>query len=279
MDTLTQTQDMLGDLIAYPTISSDSNLDIIAYLAQRLEDAGARIEIFHDETGEKANLFGTLGPEADGGIVLSGHTDVVPVQDQVWASDPFQMTQKDARLYGRGSCDMKGFLAAATVMAPHYAAQVKERPIHFAFTYDEETGCFGAQELVKSLEQLGVAPSLAIVGEPTMMQVIDGHKGCYLRDFVVRSFHPKLLRKCGSNRGDHGGGRPWNDSSRISLSPDGSERSTTSRGKGSSGVEPLSFAGRLHVCSNGSDQHSCFADSNAHTAPIADVRGATPAGP
>ena len=179
MDTLTQTQDMLGDLIAYPTISSDSNLDIIAYLAQRLEDAGASVKIFHDETGKKANLFCTLGPEVDGGIVLSGHTDVVPVQDQVWASDPFSMTQKDTRLYGRGSCDMKGFVAAATVMAQHYAAKVKDRPIHFAYTYDEETGCFGAQKLVKSLEQLGVAPSLAIVGEPTLMQVIDGHKGCY----------------------------------------------------------------------------------------------------
>ena len=179
MDTLTQTQDMLGDLIAYPTISSDSNIDIIAYLAQRLEDAGVSVKIFHDETGEKANLFGTLGPEDDGGIVLSGHTDVVPVQDQVWASDPFSMIQKDTRLFGRGSCDMKGFVAAATVMAQHYAAQVKDRPIHFAYTYDEETGCFGAQKLVKSLEQMGVAPSLAIVGEPTLMQVIDGHKGCY----------------------------------------------------------------------------------------------------
>ena len=179
MDTLTQTQDMLGDLIAYPTISSDSNLDIIAYLAQRLEDAGASVKIFHDQTGEKANLFGTLGPDVDGGIVLSGHTDVVPVQDQVWASDPFSMIQKATRLYGRGSCDMKGFVAATTVMAPHYAAQVKDRPIHFAYTYDAETGCFGAQKHVKSLEQMGVAPSLAIVGEPTLMQVIDGHKGCY----------------------------------------------------------------------------------------------------
>ncbi|MEO0750826.1 MAG: acetylornithine deacetylase [Pseudomonadota bacterium] len=179
MDTLTQTRDMLGDLIAFPTVSCDSNLDIIAYLAERLEDAGARIEIFHDETGEKANLFATLGPDADGGLVLSGHTDVVPVADQTWATDPFQMVEREARLYGRGSCDMKGFVAAATVMAPVFAARIKDRPVHFAYTYDEETGCFGAEALVKSLAERGIAPALAIVGEPTSMRVIDGHKGCY----------------------------------------------------------------------------------------------------
>ncbi|MEM6586985.1 MAG: acetylornithine deacetylase [Pseudomonadota bacterium] len=179
MDTLFKTRDMLGDLIAYPTVSSDSNLDIIAYLAQRLEDAGARIEILRDDTGEKANLFATLGPDTDGGLVLSGHTDVVPVKDQVWASDPFKMEERDARLYGRGSCDMKGFVAACTVLAPYFAERVKDRPIHFAYTYDEETGCFGADALVGSLKKMGVAPSLAIVGEPTSMRVIDGHKGCY----------------------------------------------------------------------------------------------------
>ncbi|MEM7731447.1 MAG: acetylornithine deacetylase [Pseudomonadota bacterium] len=179
MDTLAKTRDMLGDLIAFPTVSSDSNLDIIAYLAQRLEEAGARIEILPDETGEKANLFGTLGPDTDGGIVLSGHTDVVPVTDQVWASDPFTMEERDARLYGRGSCDMKGFVAACTVLAPYFASRVKDQPVHFAYTYDEETGCFGAEALVGRLANLGVAPSLAIVGEPTSMRVIDGHKGCY----------------------------------------------------------------------------------------------------
>ncbi len=179
MDTLTQTRDMLGDLIAFPTVSSDSNLDIIAYLAERLEDAGAKIEIFHDETGEKANLFGTIGPDTDRGFVLSGHTDVVPVKDQVWASDPFVMEERDSRLYGRGSCDMKGFVAACTVLAPYFASRVKDRPVHFAYTYDEETGCFGAEALVDSLKKMGIAPSLAIVGEPTSMRVIDGHKGCY----------------------------------------------------------------------------------------------------
>ncbi|MEL6648501.1 MAG: acetylornithine deacetylase [Pseudomonadota bacterium] len=179
METLTQTRDMLGDLIAFPTVSSESNLDIIAHLAERLEDAGARVDIIHDETGEKANLFATLGPDVAGGIVLSGHTDVVPVIDQVWASEPFDMVERNGRLYGRGSCDMKGFVAACTVMAPLFADRVKDRPVHFAYTYDEETGCFGAEALVQSLADMGVRPSLAIVGEPTSMRVIDGHKGCY----------------------------------------------------------------------------------------------------
>ena len=179
MDTLTQTRAMLGDLIAFPTVSSESNLDIIAYLAERLEGAGARVETIPDATGEKANLFATLGPDVAGGLVLSGHTDVVPVKDQVWASDPFEMVERDGRLFGRGSCDMKGFVAACTVMAPHFAARVTDRPVHFAFTYDEETGCFGAEALVKSLADMGIRPSLAIVGEPTSMRVIDGHKGCY----------------------------------------------------------------------------------------------------
>ena len=160
-------------------MSSESNLDIIAHLAERLEDAGARVDIIHDETGEKANLFATLGPDVAGGIVLSGHTDVVPVIDQVWASEPFDMVERNGRLYGRGSCDMKGFVAACTVMAPLFADRVKDRPVHFAYTYDEETGCFGAEALVQSLADMGVRPSLAIVGEPTSMRVIDGHKGCY----------------------------------------------------------------------------------------------------
>ena len=176
---LNHTQALLDELIAFPTISQDSNLDIIAHLAGRLEAAGARVDLFHDETGAKANLFATIGPDTDGGIVLSGHTDVVPVAEQAWTSDPFVMREEDGRLYGRGSCDMKGFIAAAVAMAPQFAQAVTDRPLHFAFTYDEETGCFGARALVESLKARGIRPGVAIIGEPTSMRIIEGHKGCY----------------------------------------------------------------------------------------------------
>lgn len=176
---LSDTVSLLGDLVAFPTISDRSNLDMIAVLAHRLESAGARVDVFHDALGHKANLFATIGPEVDGGIVLSGHTDVVPVKDQDWQTDPFEMDEADGRLFGRGTCDMKGFIAAATAMAPLFAQTVRDRPIHFAFTYDEEIGCFGAQALVHSLRQKGLRPATCIIGEPTMMRVIEGHKGCY----------------------------------------------------------------------------------------------------
>ncbi|MEM9523740.1 MAG: acetylornithine deacetylase [Pseudomonadota bacterium] len=179
MSALQEIKELLRDLIGFPTVSSDSNLDMIHYLAQRLADAGADIEIWHDETGAKANLFATLGPKRDGGIVLSGHSDVVPVIDQDWSSDPFGMIERDGRWYGRGTCDMKGYIAAAVVMAPRYAALNLQRPVHFAFTYDEEIGCFGARALVDTLREKGIKPAVAIIGEPTSMRIIEGHKGCY----------------------------------------------------------------------------------------------------
>lgn len=177
--TLDATLTLLEELIAYPTVSERSNLDMIAHLATRLEDCGARVALFHDATASKANLFATLGPETDGGIVLSGHSDVVPVEEQVWTSNPFELRHEDSRLYGRGTCDMKGFIAAAVAVAPLLAERVKSRPLHFAFTYDEETGCFGARDLVASLKEHGIRPSVAIIGEPTSMRIIEGHKGCY----------------------------------------------------------------------------------------------------
>ncbi|MBO9479756.1 acetylornithine deacetylase [Shimia sp. R11_0] len=176
---LETTKQILSDLIAFPTVSVDSNLDMIAYLAARLEDCGAKAQIFQDETGKKANLFATLGPEIDGGIVLSGHTDVVPVADQDWTTDPFVMEERDGRLYGRGTCDMKGFIAAAIAMAPNFAQRVTNMPVHFAFTYDEETGCIGAGHLVEALKESNIKPRLAIIGEPTSMRIIEGHKGCF----------------------------------------------------------------------------------------------------
>ncbi|VAW04042.1 Acetylornithine deacetylase [hydrothermal vent metagenome] len=156
---LDDTCTLLGELIGFPTVTSDSNLEMIAHLAGRLEHVGARVDVHLDETGKKANLFAALGPEdVDGGIVLSGHTDVVPVTEQIWASDPFDLARRDGRLYGRGTCNMKGFIAAAVTMAPILVQRVRDRPLHFAFTYDEETGCFGAQALVQTLKAQGLRP-------------------------------------------------------------------------------------------------------------------------
>ncbi len=171
--------EVLADLVAYPTVSSESNLELIAYAAELMTNAGARVLIARDETGTKANLFATLGPEGDGGVVLSGHTDVVPVKGQDWSSDPFTLAERDGLLYGRGSCDMKGFIACCLASAPDFAAAELKRPLHFAFTYDEEVGCFGARALVREIAEAGIRPSAAIVGEPTGMRVIEGHKGCY----------------------------------------------------------------------------------------------------
>ena len=179
MDRLGETKALLERLIAFPTISVDSNLEMIGYLADRLGDVGAEVDIFHDPTGKKANLFATLGPPVDGGIVLSGHSDVVPVVGQPWTSDPFEMVERDGTWVGRGTCDMKGFIAAAVAMAPVFAEKVKDKPLHFAFTYDEETGCIGAGHLVESLRAKGITPGVAIIGEPTSMRIIEGHKGCY----------------------------------------------------------------------------------------------------
>lgn len=176
MTRLTDTMDVLDRLISFPTISSDNNMACITYLQDFLMSLGARCTLTSDIEG-KANLFATLGPEGDGGIILSGHTDVVPVEGQDWSSDPFIMRKEGGRLYGRGTCDMKGFIAASIVTARDYAKRDLKRPIHFAFTYDEETGCTGARVLVNQLVKDGLKPSVCIVGEPTMMGIIDGHKG------------------------------------------------------------------------------------------------------
>jgi acetylornithine deacetylase len=179
MVTLSRTIEVMRDLIAFPTVSSESNQAMMAYAANLLEDCGAQVDLIQSPCGTKANLFATLGPVVDGGILLSGHSDVVPVTDQNWSTDPFEMVEQDGRLYGRGSCDMKGFIAATLAMAPHFAKQVKTRPLHFAYTYDEEIGCFGAQHLAQTLKARELTPRVAIIGEPTSMRIIEGHKGCY----------------------------------------------------------------------------------------------------
>lgn len=174
-----RSKEILTDLIAFETVSADSNLDMISYLTQRLEALGARCIETRDVTGAKANVFATLGPDMPGGILLSGHTDVVPVADQDWTSDPFQMAERDGKLYGRGTCDMKGFIAAALAFGETLDAGKLTQPLHFAFTYDEEVGCLGAQTLINDLSERGIVPDIAIIGEPTEMRVIEGHKGCF----------------------------------------------------------------------------------------------------
>lgn len=179
MAMIEKTTSILSDLIGFPTVSSDSNLELIAYAGNALSSLGARISMSLDESGTKANLFATLGGDGDGGIVLSGHSDVVPVEGQQWASDPFVMEERGGLLYGRGACDMKGFIACCLAMAPRFAETELRRPLHFAFTYDEELGCLGARALVAELGKAGVKPAVAIIGEPTEMRIIEGHKGCF----------------------------------------------------------------------------------------------------
>lgn len=176
------TRAMLERLVAFDTTSAKTNLPLLAFAADVLERSGARPDLIHDETGTKANLWATIGPDVAGGVVLSGHTDVVPVAGQDWTSDPFRVVERDGRLYGRGTADMKGFVAVALALAPEFAAARLTRPVHFAFSYDEEVGCLGVRRLIPFLAGRGARPSAIIVGEPTSMQVVTAHKG-------IRTFH------------------------------------------------------------------------------------------
>lgn len=191
---LERTEEILCQLIGFPTVSADSNLDLIHYVANLLEDVGAKIELHHDSDRNKANIFATIGPDIGGGIVLSGHSDVVPVADQTWRTDPFALEKDGDKLYGRGTCDMKGFIAATLAMAPKFATKELKRPVHFVFTYDEEVGCLGARDLVDILKHRPHLPAAAIVGEPTDMKIVEGHKGCceYSVYFEGRAGHGSL---------------------------------------------------------------------------------------
>jgi acetylornithine deacetylase len=168
--------EMLAKLVAFPTVSSESNLELIEFCRAYLASHGVASTVIPSPDGTKANLFATIGPDAPGGVVLSGHTDVVPVADQPWTSDPFTLAERDGRLYGRGTCDMKGFDAIALALVPDMLAAGLKRPIHLALSYDEEVGCHGARVMVEALAEK-VAPSAVIVGEPSRMKVVTAHKG------------------------------------------------------------------------------------------------------
>ena len=174
---MTDALELVRDLIAFDTTSRDSNLALIDYAQTLLEKAGARCRRSYNQEGDKANLFATIGPDGDGGFVLSGHTDVVPVDGQDWSSDPFKPEVRDGKLYGRGACDMKGFVGTALALAPDIAKAKLKRPIHFALSYDEEVGCVGVKSLLDDLKAQGIKPSLAIIGEPTLMSIVGAHKG------------------------------------------------------------------------------------------------------
>jgi acetylornithine deacetylase len=166
--------EMLKRLVAFDTTSRNSNLDLIKYIQSYLDDHGVESTLVPNEDGTKANLFATIGPEAEGGIVLSGHTDVVPVDGQPWTTDPWTLTEKpDGRLYGRGTCDMKGFIAVALSHVPQFQKAKLKVPMHFAFSYDEEIGCLGAHSLAEKLVGAVPRPQTVIVGEPTMMSVVN----------------------------------------------------------------------------------------------------------
>lgn len=177
---------MIERLIAFPTVSRDSNLGLIEWTRDYLAGFGVKSRLTYDASGKKANLFATLGEGPKPGLILSGHTDVVPVEGQAWDSDPFKATIKDGLLYGRGSADMKSYIATALALTPQFLAAKMDAPLHFALSYDEEVGCIGVQGLIKDLQELGLQPAACIVGEPTSMQPIIAHKGTHRFRCCVR---------------------------------------------------------------------------------------------
>lgn len=181
-----QSLNMITKLVGFDTVSRNSNLELIHYVQGYLAEHGVQSHLVSSPKGDKANLFATVGPNVEGGVVLSGHTDVVPVDGQPWSTDPFQVVQKGERLYGRGTCDMKGFLAIALAMVPDMLAKNLKRPIHFALSYDEEVGCVGAPALIERLSTDIAKPSAVIVGEPTDMQPIAAHKGVVVLRTTIR---------------------------------------------------------------------------------------------
>ncbi|MGI9493615.1 MAG: acetylornithine deacetylase [Geminicoccaceae bacterium] len=191
-------QELLKRLVAFDTTSRNSNLDLIEFVRDLLDHHSVASELIANEEGTKANLFASIGPVDRPGLVLSGHTDVVPVDGQNWSSDPFALTTRDERLFGRGASDMKGFIAAVLALLPEIRAVTLERPVHLAFSYDEEVGCKGVPHLLDRLvDVLPVLPKACVVGEPTGMKIANGHKGKagYRCTVIGRASHSALNHK------------------------------------------------------------------------------------
>jgi acetylornithine deacetylase len=192
--------ELVERLVGFDTTSANSNLALIEWVRDYLAGHGIEARLFHDESGRKANLYATIGPREAGGVVLSGHSDVVPVAGQAWRSDPFHLVEREGRLYGRGTADMKSFIAAALALVPEMTARPLATPIHLAFSYDEEVGCLGAPRMIREIARGTPRPRLVIVGEPTEMRVVSAHKGCtVLRTRVVgREAHSSAPHRAAS---------------------------------------------------------------------------------
>ncbi|TKZ21747.1 acetylornithine deacetylase [Shimia litoralis] len=188
-------REILDVLVGFPTVSSDSNLPLIDWVDTYLASHGIQAHRHYDATQEKASLFAHVGPMKEGAVLLSGHTDVVPVQGQPWGTDPFTVVERDGKLFGRGTCDMKGFDALAIwAMVEAKYAQVT-RPLQLALSYDEEVGCLGAPEMIDAMQPVLPKASAVIVGEPSMMQVVTGHKGSFGYHVHIQGFevHSSLV--------------------------------------------------------------------------------------
>lgn len=185
---LPETISTLERLVAFDTVSSRSNIALIDWVANRLNDHGVKAFVQHAEEPGKANLFATIGPPDRPGVMLSGHSDVVPVDGQAWSSDPFRLTERDGRLYARGSADMKGFIACCVQMLPRFAAARLVSPVHIALSYNEETNMRGMRQLAHHLAGAPVRPAACVIGEPTMMQVVIANKGTAIYRARVRGF-------------------------------------------------------------------------------------------
>ncbi|MCY1328457.1 Acetylornithine deacetylase [compost metagenome] len=175
--TMPTSREILADLIAFDTVSRNSNLALIEYIRDYLAGHGVDSELFLDAGGRKANLFATIGPKDRGGVCLSGHTDVVPTDGQNWSVPAFELTERDGRLYGRGTADMKGYIACVLAAVPAFLSRPLRVPVHLAFSYDEEVGCLGVRSLLADLERREHKPIACIIGEPTELKPVLGHKG------------------------------------------------------------------------------------------------------
>lgn len=170
-------REMLEQLVAFNTTSRESNLALIEFVGRYLTGLGVDYELIHNAEGSKANLYARLGPPGHGGVMLSGHSDVVPVDGQNWSVPPFALTELDGKLYGRGTADMKGFIACILAAIPHFLAQPLAQPLHLAISYDEEVGCLGVRTLLDALSHRADKPAICLIGEPTELQPVLGHKG------------------------------------------------------------------------------------------------------
>ncbi|QHD01535.1 acetylornithine deacetylase [Pseudomonas sp. S04] len=168
---------LLARLVGFATVSRDSNLALIEFVRDYLQGLGVDCELIYNAERSKANLLASMGPQVAGGIVLSGHTDVVPVDGQAWTVEPFCMSEADGKLFGRGTADMKGYLASVLAAVPLFLASDLRRPVHLALSYDEEVGCLGVRSLLELLPQRIPAPALCLIGEPTELKPVLGHKG------------------------------------------------------------------------------------------------------